>query len=217
MCLLLSNFVTYLFVFHLQKETANLVQDAKKKKEQFLAAQSQANDTQAVAMQTKQEAEKLRSEAEEAEFRAAAAASMRHTPSTNGHPTQAVSAPAYSSQPSAPSYNTGQYNNSQPPVAMGGAPAYSTGQYNNLQPPVQSMGGAPAYSVGQYHNSQPPAVSTGGGLEGQSYGGMNGDYNAGVMGGGSGGLSSIPSPAAGNDPSRIPSPTGGEDPYDNPF
>ena len=164
--------------------------DAKKKKEQFLAAQANANDTQAIAMQTKQEAEKLRSEAEEAEMRAAAAASMQHSHPTNGHPSQAKSAPSDNShsyaQPPAQSYN------SQPP-----------GQAYNSQPHAHS------------YNSQPPVISIGGGnFEGQSYGGMNGAYNPAVMGGGGG--NSIPTPS--NDPyNSIHSPSGDGDPYDNPF
>jgi hypothetical protein len=179
-----------------------MVQDAKKKKEQFLAAQSQANDTQAIAMQTKQEAEKLRSEAEESEMRAAAAASMEHTHSTNGHPDQAKSAPSYNSQPPSSAYNSqpsAQSYNTQPP-----APAYNT------QPPAQS------YNTGQYNTSQPPVLSIGGGnFEAQSYGGMNGAYNPAVMGGGGGG-SSIPTPS--NDPyNSIPSSSGDYDPYGYPF
>jgi hypothetical protein len=46
--------------FPIAEGDEHMAQDAKKKKEQILAAQANANDTQAIAMQTKQEAEKLR-------------------------------------------------------------------------------------------------------------------------------------------------------------
>ncbi len=63
--------------------------DAQEKKKQFLAIQSQANDAQAVALQTKREAERLKQEAEQAELNVASLASLEQQPS-NGGVTQSV-------------------------------------------------------------------------------------------------------------------------------
>lgn len=85
-----------------------------------MAAQSQANDTQAIAMQTKREAERLQNEAEEAEMSAAAAASMHQAPppASNGYPSQTDSVPAYGQ---APVLTMGQDFGGQPYGGFGGA------------------------------------------------------------------------------------------------
>jgi len=144
-----------LSLFDLQRENEKLAQDAKAKKDKLMQAQSQANDAQALAMETRQEADKLRREAEEAEMNAAAAASRDHAqPSNNGYSTGLVSPP----------YGTTQQNKHSLPEA----PANSGSQVDqhNPQPPAmddgfgeQPFGG---YTAGGY---DPNVMGGGSGLE----------------------------------------------------
>lgn len=127
------------------KEGERLALEAKTKKDTFLQAQSQANDAQALALDTKREADRLRQQAEEAEINAASAASMQHSqpvaPSqqpSNGYPAPAAT----------PAYGTG----------MGQQPQYGGtsfgGQYN---PNVMGSGGVeiPTPSGGEDPYSNP--------------------------------------------------------------
>jgi hypothetical protein len=172
----------------LQKEADKLAQEAKSKREQLLAVQSQANDAQALTLETKREAEILRNEAEDAEVRVVSAASMEHSQPSNGYRTQSDSDPSYGmgqgksyySQPSSPPAQDGF--NGQP---LGG----NSGGYG-APPPAQSGG----YGA-------PPPVQ--GGYDDQSFGANSGGYNNAVMGGGGG--------------MDIPTPSGNDDPYSNPF
>lgn len=82
------------------------------------------NDAQALAQDTKREAERLRQEAEDAEMKAALAASMQKQapapapPVSNGYPTKASVGPSHGySQPQPPT-NDGGYGSQ--PYGMGG-------------------------------------------------------------------------------------------------
>lgn len=125
--------------------------DAKDKKDAFLQAQSQVNDAQSLASETRRETERLRKAAEDLDIKLASAASMQK--------------PA---PPSAPS-------------ASNGFPSK-----------------APSYGFGTLPPTRPASND---GFGSQSYG-VNGGFNANVMG--NRGLS-------------IPTPSGADDPYGNPF
>jgi hypothetical protein len=63
-----------------QKEIDRLMMDARDKKEAVLQAQAQVKDAEALVIATKQEAERLNKQAEDAQMSAAAAASMQDQP-----------------------------------------------------------------------------------------------------------------------------------------
>ena len=62
------------------KEAERVAAEATAKRDNLMQAQSQANDSQALAMDTKNEAERLHKEVEDAEIAAASAASMQDVP-----------------------------------------------------------------------------------------------------------------------------------------
>lgn len=65
-----------IFVVPLQKEVEKAKQDAAEKKKQYMDMQTQANNAQALALETRREADRLRQEAEQKEIEAAQAASL---------------------------------------------------------------------------------------------------------------------------------------------
>ena len=131
-----------------EKEAEKLAQDAKTKKEAFLQSQSQVNDANSLAKETKLEADRLRQEAEDAELNAAAAASME------------------TAQPPAPS--PAPASNGYPPVASPQAdqamPSYppSTGEQGGFGMPAMSGFGGEAPSNSEFN---PSVMGSGGGIE----------------------------------------------------
>ncbi|CAB9509662.1 Epidermal growth factor receptor substrate 15 [Seminavis robusta] len=201
------------------KEASQAKTDAEAKKKKFLAAQSAANDAQAVAMETKREAEKVRKMAEQAELDAAAAASMQQkqpppekTPAPQQAPKQAAANGGYPQQ--------GQgYGYGGPPQNFGQQPPPAPQAYGQQQPPPPQGYGQQQPPTPQGYGQQPPPAPQSYGQPplGQPYGqplgapqGFNsppGGFNPNVMGGGGAGGIEIPTPTAG----------GADDPYANPF
>lgn len=149
-----------------QKDATQAKADAEAKKKKFLEAQSQANDAQSVAMDTKRVAEKLRKEADDAEMNLAAQASMQQKQPT----------PEPAPAPQATNGYQGQQGYDQPPQQGFGQP--QPGGYG--QPPMQQGYGQPPMQQGY----------------GQSgYGAPAQGFNPNVMGQPQGGIE-LPSPAA---------------------
>lgn len=149
-----------------QKDATQAKADAEAKKKKFLEAQSQANDAQSVAMDTKRVAEKLRKEADDAEMNLAAQASMQQKQPT----------PEPAPAPQATNGYQGQQGYDQPPQQRFGQP--QPGGYG--QPPMQQGYGQPPMQQGY----------------GQSgYGAPAQGFNPNVMGQPQGGIE-LPSPAA---------------------
>ena len=73
------------------KETERINLEAKMKRDELLQAQGQANEAQALAMETRREAERLRKELEDAEVAAASSASLQQA--TPASPHQPMSPP----------------------------------------------------------------------------------------------------------------------------
>jgi hypothetical protein len=146
------------------KEAERVAADAKEKNERLMAAQAELNDAQALARDTKREAERLRQEIEEAEIAAASHASMQDT------------------KPQPPQQQQQRQSNGYP----GGMPP-SYGVTPPSQPPPSQQQSQQPYYGGQPqspypgYGQPPPAPQQG-----------NYSYNPNVMGGG-GGLS-IPTP-----------------------
>eukprot|EP00522_Entomoneis_paludosa_P011313 CAMPEP_0172447012 /NCGR_PEP_ID=MMETSP1065-20121228/6408_1 /TAXON_ID=265537 /ORGANISM="Amphiprora paludosa, Strain CCMP125" /LENGTH=998 /DNA_ID=CAMNT_0013198205 /DNA_START=21 /DNA_END=3017 /DNA_ORIENTATION=- len=95
------------------KEVEQLNLDARLKKDALLQAQAQANDAQALAFETKREADKLRKELEDAELAAASSASLQH---------QQPASPSPAPQQQAPPQSYGGYQQQQqqmPPQNIG--------------------------------------------------------------------------------------------------
>eukprot|EP00542_Grammatophora_oceanica_P015991 CAMPEP_0194039652 /NCGR_PEP_ID=MMETSP0009_2-20130614/11757_1 /TAXON_ID=210454 /ORGANISM="Grammatophora oceanica, Strain CCMP 410" /LENGTH=1039 /DNA_ID=CAMNT_0038682559 /DNA_START=18 /DNA_END=3137 /DNA_ORIENTATION=- len=149
------------------KEAEDAANDAAAKKKHFLELQTQANNAQTLAMESRREAEKLKQEAEQAELNLASAASVAEAHEKDMTATKAAmdSAPTQTNgfqEASAPAgYPSYGVEASQAPSPFGGAPSY---------------GAAPANTFGA-----PPSFGAPGGSEG-----------FGVMGGG--GAGGIPSP-----------------------
>jgi len=125
-------FLSCLLWLFLQKEGERLTQDAKAKKDKLMEAQSQLNDAQALASETKAEADRLRREVEEAEIKVASAASMQHhaPPTSAPAPTLPINnGNGFPSQPVAPDAS---------PYGMGTAPFPS---YGMEQKPGEPFGG----------------------------------------------------------------------------
>jgi len=111
-----------------------LLSDAKTKKDAFLQSQSQVNDATALARATKEEADKLRGQAEDAEVQAASVASMQ--------PPQAADQQMSGTVP---------MNSFQQPLDS------LQSQGHSYSPYAQPLGGAPS-------NAFNPSVMGGGGL-----------------------------------------------------
>lgn len=92
--------------------------------------QSQVNDSNKVAAETKREVERLRREVEQAELDAASAASMQHVQPANGYPTRAT--------------DTADYGMGSP---MGGGPMGGASSYglSPSKPPASNP--YPAYGM----------------------------------------------------------------------
>lgn len=118
--------------------------DAKQKKEKLLEAEAQNKDAQALAAETKREAERLRREVEDAELTAASEASMQQVqPKSNGHPPpQTAQQDASPYEMGIPSYNYG-VPKPQPTANNGGYGGTAYGGYNNgdFNPSVMGSGG----------------------------------------------------------------------------
>lgn len=143
---------TYDLCWPFQKAVETAQQDAQEKKKQFLAIQSQVNDAQAVALETKREAERLKQEAEQAELNIASLASLEQQPAqtsngggvgqsglnTGGGFGQGLggsfgSTNGYQTQPSASGY--GGYHHEKPDSGSGfggGAMGYQGGFAPNV-------------------------------------------------------------------------------------
>ena len=68
---------------HSQRQIEHAKQDAAEKKKQFLDMQTQANNAQALALETRREADRLRQEAEQKEMEFAQAASLAQSQPTD--------------------------------------------------------------------------------------------------------------------------------------
>ena len=132
------------------KEAERVAADAKEKQEKLMAAQAEANDAQALAMETKREAEKLRQQVEEAEIAAASAASMQDTAPTPAPQSNGYGAPA---EPT--SYGSSPYYGDS-----GGNVPYSYGQPPD--PPQHPNGSHPPYGG---HSYNPNVMGSGGGID----------------------------------------------------
>lgn len=126
----------------LQKETEKLEQEAKRTKDAYLQSQSQLNDAKALAHDTKKEAERLRRETEDAEMKAASAASME----------------SYRQAPSAPVSSNGF----RPPPVPNKFPSQDGGMMNPNYP--MGFGGEGFGVMGQPPSYSNPSVMGGGGL-----------------------------------------------------
>eukprot|EP00977_Amphora_coffeiformis_P011031 scaffold2633_cov156-Amphora_coffeaeformis.AAC.11 len=140
------------------KEAERVAADAKEKQEKLMAAQAEANDAQAFAMETKREAEKLRQEVEDAEIAAASAASMQETnpvpapPQSNGYNPGSAEPPSYGKPPPNPYYGGG---------SNGPPPSYGYGQ--PPQPPQQQQPSGGQQQFGGY-GYNPTVMGSGGGM-----------------------------------------------------
>lgn len=159
-----------------QKEVERLALEAKAKKDELMKVQSQINDAQKLASDTKAEEERLRKTIEDMELQAASAASLQQkqpTPQNGGY------SPAI--QPNQ-SHDSNDYGGFGGPMGMGGT------QFKATPAP------APA-----------PVAPLGGFGGGPSQPSDAGGYNPNVMGGGGGGGFSIPEPTStGYDPYMNP-------------
>jgi len=141
----------------IQQEHERLAKEALLKKQEFLQLQSQLNDAQALATETKREAEKLRKEAEDKEIQAAAAASIANA--------QQPAPP----QPAAPTNVYGALNNGIQPTML-----------EQHKPPIYDVPGGAAAAM----NGQPTEVVAGNGSAGYGGGDYSNGFNPSVMGGG---------------------------------
>lgn len=108
--------------------------DARQKKESLLEVQAQVKDAEALALATRQEAEKIQKRAEDAQVQAATAASMQpNATNDNPDPRQPV-APIHGSQqgaygPTDPQFFTGHSGPSYNPVNQ--PTGYGVGQHQS--------------------------------------------------------------------------------------
>ena len=137
-----------------QKDATQAKADAEAKKKKFLEAQSQANDAQHVAMDTKRVAEKLRKEADDAEMNLAAQASMQQRQPTPEPAPAAQATSGYQGQQGYGQHQPSGYG--QPPMQQGYG-QLQPGGYG--QPPMQGQGqsgyGAPAQGYNPNVMGQP--------------------------------------------------------------
>lgn len=174
----------------MERDAERAAQDAVEIKKRFMAVQSQAHDAEALAAETRREANKLKDEAEKAELDMASAASLKEqqkpsNPTTSLVPVQSNNTNGYGAE-----YGAG-YSNNRPPTDYG---------YGQMPAPDQAYGG---YGYGL-------TSGNGGGDYATPYGSPPGSgaptltmlqpssdtgFASGVMGGG--GNSYIPSPADG--------------------
>lgn len=187
--------------------------------------QGQANDSQAVAMETKRAFEKLQTEAEQAELDAAQTASMREQLSKDEAEERRPKEEAQGAQQTNGYSQThpfgGQYNMPQqqppPPQQYGGygqeqQPYEAYGQEQASMPPAYASNG-PSYGYGQMGTNDVDESQNmyEGGL--QNSGSGEGGFAAGVMGqGGGGDKFDLPSPHQFNNGQQQEA-----DPYSNPF
>lgn len=145
------------------KEAERVAADAKEKNQRLMAAQSELNDAQALARDTKREAERLRQEIEDAEIAAASHASMQDNKppppqQSNGYPNGGP--PSYGGAPPPPP---------PPPQHYGGQPQAPYPGYGQPPPPPPP----PQQQPGNY-SFNPNVMGSGGGLsiptpQGQDY------------------------------------------------
>jgi hypothetical protein len=192
----LQLFLAHQFLFLcLQRESEKAAHDAQDIRKRFLIVQGQANDAQAVAMETKREADRLRDEAEKSELDMAAAASMRDQQKKEQEAQQKAQAP-----PSAPSSNGYPPQEGQPMSYGYGQPPGSPQGYGYGQPPAMTPadgGYGQQPPMTQYNTMAPPS--------------MDGGFAAGVMGGGGDNAFDLPSP------SQFGQPQPAGEAYNNPF
>ena len=171
-----------------------------------MAVQAQANDAQAVVMETKREVEKLRNEAEQAELDAVQMASLRERQQAQHKAEQ--EAQAQQSAQSAP-LQSAPAANGYP--GHGGPPAYSYGKEQMPPPAIAPAADGAPYGGG--YGQAPPALDPSQNVYGgfPSYGQEGaGGFGAGVMGGGGDSRFDLPSP------DQFPGSNQGES-YTNPF
>jgi len=112
------------------KELEQIMLDAKMKQDALLQAQGQVNDAQALAMETRREADRLRKESEDAELAAASSASLQH------------SQPAPT--PAEPQQQQPMYAQQPPPQQQVPPQTYA---YPQAGQPVMSNGNGAAYQI----------------------------------------------------------------------
>lgn len=181
------------------REAERAAEDAAAITKRFMQVQGQTNNAEAVAIETKRELEKLRSEAEQAELDAAQAASIREQQSPNDEAEQGAQQPNGYSQPQ---YDMQQQQ--QPPQQQYGGygqeqqPHEAYGQEQASMPPAMPPtypSNIPSYGYGQMGDQSQNTY--GGGL--QNIGSSEGGFAAGVMGQGGGDKFDLPSPHQFND------------------
>lgn len=98
-----------------QREVEKVKQDAAEKKKQFMDMQTQANNAQALALETRREADRLRQEAEQKEIEAAQAASLAQSqPVEHTHMPAQAAVPGFAAQPASNGGGYGGFGGSQP-------------------------------------------------------------------------------------------------------
>jgi hypothetical protein len=222
----------------LQREAERAAEDAAEIRKRFLQVQGQANTSQAVAMETKRELEKLRSEAEQAEMDAAQAASIQEQQSKaegrraeeeakGAQQTNGYSQYGMQQQQQPPQQQYGGYGQEQ--ASMPPAPSYGFGQMggNDADQSQNMYGGGlqnngsgdasnnSSYGFGQMglNDADQSQNMYGGGL--QNSGSGEGGFAAGVMGQSGGDKFALPSPHQFNTEQQQQQQH--TDPYANPF
>ena len=134
----LAVFKTHALHFNPQKEAARLAAEAKDKKEALLQAQAYVKDAEVLATSTRQEAERLRKEADDAQMRAATNASMQQN-QQSARPAQGpglssnYNSNGYFPEPSeAPLYSFNKPESDTGPAANFGGPPHDGGFSSNV-------------------------------------------------------------------------------------
>jgi hypothetical protein len=212
----------------LQREAERAAEDAAAIRKRFMQVQGHANNAQAVAMETKRELEKLRSEAEQAELDAAQAASIQEQQSkqeaearrageeakgaqqANGysqsHPFGGQYGMPQQQQPPPPQQQYSQYGQEQQPFEV-----YGQNQEQASMPPAPMPPAYASSNNSSYGYGQMGVDMYGGGLQNNSSSELG--FAAGVMGQGGGDKFDLPSPQTFNDGQQQQD----ADPYSNPF
>lgn len=121
-----------------EREYSKLVEDAKEKKDKLMQAQSQVKDSEVIAKQTRQEADRLNREAEEAEMAAASAASREHARNQESHQTQVKTSYGYLPQSYTNASGQYAYQEAQSEANQGSYSFQQAQQYQNYTQPPSS-------------------------------------------------------------------------------
>jgi hypothetical protein len=134
-----KSYVFHYFLSDLQKEIEKAKQDAAEKQNHFLDLQKKANDAQALALETRREADRLAQQAEQAEIEAVQAVSVQESEPHH------LQVPAQHAAPPAPPY--------------GGHEKQSS--YGGFGGGFGIMGWTPGDAGSQWHIPSPPGSTNG--------------------------------------------------------